>query len=106
MATTPDFSRIIEFAIAAIPQPTPLALSTKAWSNFVVEAALPTAEELAFFTTPGAEAIKFMKQRLLLAGVLTNLWKGLAKNPSYCDITSATERHTSAPLTVSLATRL
>jgi hypothetical protein len=46
-----------EFAIAAIPSPTPMALSTKAWSTFDVEAALPT------------EAISFMKQCLLLAGV-------------------------------------
>jgi hypothetical protein len=66
-----------------------------------VDAALPTPEELAAFSTP-SDAINFMKKRLLLAGVSTSLWKDAAKPPSYRDITSATEKHTSA-LTASIA---
>jgi hypothetical protein len=93
MATAPNSSKKMEFAIAAIASPTPSALSTKARSTFDVEAALPSKEEFAAFSTP-AEAVNFMKQRLLLAGVSTNLWKDAAKPPSYRDITSATVRDT------------
>jgi hypothetical protein len=101
MANTPNSSKLTEFAIAPIPPMTPLALSMKARSSFDVEATLPTQEELANFKAP-TEAIAFMKERLLLAGVSTTLYKDAAKPPSYRDITSATEKHTSA-FTASLA---
>jgi hypothetical protein len=73
----------------------------KARTNFDLQGTLHTDKELAAFTTP-SEAIDFMKSRLLLAGVSTNLWKDSAKMPSYRDITSATDRHTSS-LSASLA---
>jgi hypothetical protein len=75
MTTTPFLSKKTKFAMAAIPPTLHLALSTKAWSTFNMEVALPTAEELAAFSTDPSEAFDFMKQQLLLAGVLTNLWK-------------------------------
>jgi hypothetical protein len=102
MATTPDKSKLIEFAIAALAPQTPLALSAKARPNFDIESTLPTAEELTMLDTPNA-CVTFIKNCLLLAQVSTNLWSGAAKTPSYYrDITSVTERHTVA-LSTSLA---
>jgi hypothetical protein len=101
MASTPDTSKPTEFDIAAKAPPTPLALSTKARTNFDLQGSLPRDKEMAAFATP-SEAIDFMKSILLLAGVSIILWKDSAKTSSYCDITCATERHTSA-LSASLA---
>jgi hypothetical protein len=98
MATTPDSSKKIKFAITALAPLTPLAISLKVGSNFDIKSALPTAQELTALNTPDT-TVAFIKSRLLL---LTNLLSASVKTPPYKDITSATQHHT-VTLTTSLA---
>jgi hypothetical protein len=94
MATTPDPSKTIEFSIVAKAPPTPLALSKKARPPFDVAQTLPEVNEISHLKTP-EEYLTLFKQLLLLSQTSKVLYPE-DTSLSYRDITSATERDTTA----------